>query len=275
MSTTTLRSSSKRAKALIPLASALIVAGVFSSPLHAQQLIAPTAAVASYSQSFLSAMQAQHEFSFPAATSPLMDTTGANSASGDQGKFFFLSASLSSDPVVRSVTVRSDQTLVFSPITILYWADAVFDTEAKMRADAIKVLGVVSNLSVKVDGVDAQLPFGVSSLQDFRQSGPLFPFVLVPGNITGYAPGVFPAITEGYTFAMEGLPLGAHTLRFTALMTSGYGFTFSQDITYNISSVPETSTWAMMSLGMAAIGVGALRRRRSQALDQGSDQPRD
>ncbi len=228
--------------------------------VQAQQLLDPGAPVASYSQSYLSAALAQWEYSFPAATSPLLDTTGAATVSGDQGKYFFLAASLSEAPVVRNVTVRSDQTLVFSPITILYWADAVMDTEAKMRADAIKVLGTVSNLTVTVDGADALLPAGVSSTQAFRQSGPLFPFTLVPDNITGYAPGVFPALTEGFTFAMAPLAEGNHTLRFTAQMNSDYGFTFAQDITYNISAVPEPSTWASLGLGLLAIGARSLRR---------------
>jgi len=230
---------------------------------QAQQLLDPGAPVASYSQSYLSAALVQWEYSFPAATSPLLDTTGAATASGDQGKYFFLAASTSDVPVVRNVTVRSDQTLVFSPITILYWADAVMDTEAKMRADAIKVLGTVTNLTVTVDGVDALLPAGVSSTQAFRQSGPLFPFTLVPDNITGYAPGVFPAITEGFTFAMAPLSAGNHTLHFTAQMNSDYGFTFTQDITYNISAVPEPSTWASLTLGLVAIGARSLRRRQS------------
>lgn len=248
-------------QALTRLASATLLALAVSG-VHAQQLLDPGAPVASYSQSYLSAALAQWEYSFPAATNPLLDTTGAATASGDQGKYFFLAASLSDAPVVRNVTVRSDQILVFSPISILYWADAVMDTEAKMRADAIKVLGTVSNLTVTVDGADALLPAGVSSTQAFRQSSPLFPFTLVQDNITGYAPGVFPALTEGFTFAMAPLAEGNHTLRFTALMNSDYGFTFAQDITYNISAVPEPSTWAAMTLGLVAIA--ALRRRRNE-----------
>jgi len=252
------------ARRLIPLAAAFVVAGA-CGPLHAQQLIAPTAPVASFSQGYLSAQMTQWEFSFPAATSPLLDTTGAFSASGDQGQYFFLPGSMSGDPVVRNVTVRPDQTLLISPISVLYWTDAVMDTEAKIRADAINVLGVVSNLSVMIDGAPALMPAGFTSLQQFRQSSPLFPLTLVEGNITGYAPGVFPAIVEGFTMALAGLPLGNHQLQFTALMSSigpYAGYTFAQDITYNITSVPEASSWAMMGLGLMAVSASVMRRRR-------------
>lgn len=248
-------------QSLTRLASAALLALAVHG-VQAQHLLHPGAPVASYSQSYLSAGLAQWEYSFPAATNPLLDTTGAATASGDQGKYFFLAASTTEAPVVRNVTVRSDQILVFSPITVLYWADAVMDTEAKMREDAIKVLGTVTNLTVTVDGADALLPAGVSSTQDFRQSGPLFPFTLVQDNITGYAPGVFPGITEGFTFAMAPLAAGNHTLRFTALMNSDYGFTFAQDVTYNISAVPEPSTWASLALGLVAIAARSLRRRQ-------------
>ena len=249
---------------LAPLASAAVLA-LASAHLHAQQLIAPTASVASFSQSYLSAQLAQWEFSSPAATNPLLDLTGAATAAGDQGKYFFLAASLTEDPIVRGVTVRTDQMLVFSPIAVVYWADAVMDTEAKMRADALNVLGVVSNLSITIDGAPALLPDGYSSLQQFRQSSPLFPFTLTQDNITGYAPGVFPAIVEGYLMALQGLPIGQHQLRFTALMSAigpYAGYTFAQDITYNITSVPEASSWAMMGLGLAAVSASVMRRRR-------------
>ncbi len=173
--------------------------------------------------------------------------------------------------------VRSDQTLLFSPISVLYWTDAIFDTEAKLRADTANVLGVVSNLSVTVDGAPALLPAGVTSLQQFRQSSPLFPLHVIEGNIfsavPGVFPGVFPAIVEGYTMALQALPVGNHPLRFTALMSSVgpyVGTSLAQDITYNITAVPEVSTWAMMGLGLG-LGLGLLavatarpRRRRAR-----------
>ena len=255
-----------------PLAAVLLTASL-CAPVQAQQLFAPTAMVGGYNQSFLSAQLAQWAFSIPAATNPLLDLTGAHSAQGDQGNYFFLASSFTTDPVVRSVTVRNDQALVFSPITVVYWADAVVNTEAAMRADAAHALGNVSNLTVTVDGAPAWLPAGVTSLAPFLQAGPLFPLSLPPGGVietlTGLPPGVFPAITLGYTFALDALTAGQHQLRFTSTVapTGPYAgippFTF--DITYNITAVPEPGTMALLCLGLAAVGALAMRQWRGDS----------
>lgn len=254
------------ARSLSPLAIAAVL-GTTAGPLHAQQMIAPDATIASFSQSYLSAQHAQWAFSFPAATSPLLDATGAFSAAGDQGSYFFLTGSGSADPVVRNVTVRPNQALFFNLVAVLDYASPGFETEAALRADAADFIGVASNLSVSVDGAPALMPAGYSSLDQFRQSSPLFPMTFVVDNIFGLPPAVIPAIVDGYWVGLEALSKGSHELHFTA-QTNGVGayagFTFAQDITYHINSVPEASTWAMMCLGLVAVAAGAMRRRRER-----------
>ncbi|MCV2359372.1 PEP-CTERM sorting domain-containing protein [Paucibacter sp. TC2R-5] len=254
---------------LLPLAAAALLA-ISAAPLRAQQMIAPNAMVGGYSQSFLSAQMAQWEFSIPAATNPILDMTGAHTAQGDHGSYFFLASTFSQAPVVRNVTVRTDQTLVFSPVTILYWADAQVFTEADMRTHAAYALGDVSSLTVTVDGADL-LSNDPGSRNPFLQASPLFPLSLPPGGIIdtmwGYPPGIFPAVTLGYTFALEGLTAGQHQLRFTSTFVStgpyAGGPPTSYDVTYNITAVPEPGTWALMGLGLLAIGAGTLHRRRA------------
>lgn len=248
---------------LIAVATATLVATA-AGPLRAQQLIAPDATIAGLSQSYLSAQWAQWVYSYTAPTNPLLDTTGAHSAAGGQGSYFFLAPAPGEDPIVRNVTVRSDQTLFFPLVGVLASLDDTYTTEAQLRAVASDVIGVASNLTVTIDSAPALMPAGFSSLLEFRQYSPLFPMNFIADNIAGVPQSVIGAVNDGYFVGLEGLAKGSHELHFTSFIQSvgDYaGFTFAQDITYHITSVPEASTWAMMSLGLLAISAGALRRR--------------
>ena len=243
------------ARHLIPLASAAIMLAA-GGPARAQQLIAPDATIASFSQSYLSARWTQWLISYTAPTNPSLDTTGAFSALGDQGSYFFLTGTFGTEPVVRNVTVRPDQILFFPLLNVLSVIPYFGSTEAEIRADASDGLGIASNLSVTVDGAPALLPPGTSSLDDFRQYSPLFPMNFIADNILGVPPAVLDAVTDGYWVGLEALPVGSHELRFTA-QSNGIGAyagsEFSQDITYHISSVPEASSLAMLCLGLLGV----------------------
>ena len=251
------------------IATLAALAALASGPVLAQQLIAPDATIAGFSQSELAAQFAQWSSDYPVGANPTRDDTGAFSALGNRGSYFFLGASGTPDPIVRSVTVRPDQTLFVSILSYLDYAGGDVQTEAQIRQEVAYVLGVVSNLSVTVDGAPALLPAGFSSLQQFHQSSPLFSIVFIDNNIYGVPPDVLPAVADGFFFGLEGLPLGEHSLHFTAHSepTGPFAglFSFGQDITYNISSVPEASTRSMLSLGLLAMGAGALQRRRRSA----------
>jgi PEP-CTERM motif len=263
MSTTLSHVSRTVARPLTRLAAALLVAGVCSGSLHAQQLLAPTATVGGYSQSFIQAQFSQWVLGIPADTNPVFDGPGADRSLGDQGSHFFLPGSFDGTPVVRNVTVRTDQTLFLNVANVTVWPD-FNETEAELRAIGNHVIGIVNSMSVTVDGSAALLPAGTAALVDLRQSSPLFPLQVIPNNLGGWIPGVFPAISDGYLLAMAPLSQGNHQIRWTfnASPTGPFEgqFTFEQDITYNITAVPEASTWAMMSLGM--LGIAGLTRRR-------------
>lgn len=277
MSTTLSHVSSTVARPLTRLAAALLVAGVCGGPLHAQQLLAPTATVAGYSQSFIQSQFSQWVLGIPADVNPVFDGPGANRALGDQGQYFFLPGSFDGTPVVRNVTVRPDQTLFLNLQVAIVWPD-LNETEAELRAIGNNVIGNVNSMSVTVNGANALLPAGTSSLVDLRQTSALFPLQVNPDNLGGWPPGVFPAISDGYLLAMAPLSLGTHQVRWTFNSSPTGPFegqwTNLQDITYNITAVPEASTWAMMSLGMLGIAGASLRRRRMQALDQRGDELR-
>lgn len=271
MSQTTLhtpRTARTVARPLTRLAAALLVAGAFSGPLQAQQLIAPTTPVAGFSQGEIMAQFGQWALAYPAANNPVLDTTGAFSHLGDQGAYFFLPGSFGPDPVVRSVTVRPNQTLFLNLMVVTYWQDTPTQTAEEMRALANDIIGNVSGMSITVNGAAAVLPDGYASLTALRQSSPAHTLTVIPDNIGPPWPaGDFLAIDDGWLIAMQGLPLGNHTVKWTfnSSPTGDFAgqFTLAQDITFNVTSVPEPGTWAMMSLGMAAVGAGALRRRRA------------
>ncbi len=266
--TTTRRPAPATPSRLLPLMATVTLA-VACGAAQAQQVLAPNAPIASFSQSYLAGQFGQWGSSYPNGANPTRDDTGAFSALGDQGSYFFLGASEKQTPIVRNVTVRPDQTLFISLLSYIDYTGPGVETEAALREEVGYALGIVSNMTLTVDGVPALMPAGYSSLQAFRQSSPLFPITFIDNNIYGLPAAVLPAIVEGYFVGLQGLPAGQHQLHFTAFSEPTGPFTglfsLAQDITYNVTSVPETSSLAMMGLGLAAIAAGALRRRRLSA----------
>lgn len=236
-----------------------------SLAVQAQQIIAPTAMVGGMSQSDLMMDFGNWTASHTVATSPSTDTTGANAAAGDRGSYFYLTGSGDATPVVRQVTVRTDQTLMINLVAFFYWEDPAIRDEAGIRADLVDLWGTVSNLSLTVNGAAPAMPAGTTSLNQFLQSSPYFSLNFAPGNVFGWPASTWPAVVESYMVGLQGLTPGQHQLHFTSRVDSTgafAGLNFAQDITYNITAVPEASTLATLSLGLLVMAAGALRRRR-------------
>lgn len=228
-------------------------------------VIEPTAAIDGISQADHSARWWQWAISYPSGSNPIEDSTGEFAQLGDQGGVFYLAGAFSSTPVVRSATVESDQILFF-PLTAVSSSIPFFGSnEAEIRADASDDIGVVSDLSVSLNGLAVALPPSAGSLSDFRQLSPLFDFTLPIDNVFGGPPGTYSSVSDGFWVALEELTPGEHQLRFTS-RSEGIGQyagdILLQDITYNLTVVPEPVGSRLQFTGVILGLIGIYRWRR-------------
>jgi PEP-CTERM motif len=244
---------------------------ILVQPAARAGLIAPDVSVAGQSQAQWSVQWWQWAASFQNGTNPVQDTTGALSYLGNQGPVFFLAGTFGSDPVVRAVTVEADQSLFFPLANVVSVAPFNGSTEAELRQDASDTLGVISNLSISLNGTPVSLPPGTSSLLDFRQLSPpgLFDLNLPVNNVFGAPDGDYPAVSDGYWATLGPLAPGTYQLHFTS-QSDGTGIytgnELIQDITYNITSVPEPSSWVLAAIGLT-VALGAFLRVRGCAYE--------
>jgi len=221
-------------------------------------VIAPDQPVNGVSQPDLSARWWQWMLTYPAATNPVLDTTGQNShLGGDQTAVshpgvFFLAGNFSGFES-RTVTVASSESLFLPLINTVSFIPAFGNTEAEIRADAAATLGTVSGLFARLDGIDLPLPASASSLLDFRQQSALFSLTFPADNVYGVTPGSYDSVADGYWLALEALAPGHYTLEFGASATGtpdlGYP-PFSLTQTYDITVVPEPATWQLLVAGL-------------------------
>jgi hypothetical protein len=234
-------------------------------------VIAPDQPVNGISQAELSARWWQWMVSYPAATNPVLDTTGANSALGSDQTVVahpgvFLLAGNFSGSATRTVTIPSDQHVFLPFVNTASFIPFFGADEAAIRADAAATLGTVSGLSVKLDGVDLPLPASAPDLGGYRQSSAVFPLTFGAGNVFGVDAGTYDSVADGYWLALEPLAPGQYTLSYTANASGtppGYpAFSLTQVYEITVQApVPEPGTWALMIGGLAVLGASVRRVR--------------
>ena len=236
-------------------------------------VIAPDQAVNGSSQAELTANWSKWMISYPAATNPVLDTTGQSSHLGsDQTPashpgVFFLAGNFSGAET-RSVTVTDDQTLFLPFINTVSLIPLFGSNETEIRTDAAATLGTVTGLFARLDGVDLPLPGSVGSLSDFRQQSAVFSLPFPADNIFGVPGGAYDSVTDGYWLALAPLDPGQYTLTFGASASGtppsypSFGLTQTYEVTV-MAAVPEPATWIISVAGLMIVGlVAGVRTRR-------------
>ncbi len=176
----------------------------------------------------------------PAATSPILDTTGEHCQQRQLDKVWFLAGYFDINPVVRSCSIPAKTSLFFPLINSAY--GAFLDDRPKTRTEkyvrrAARCSIPVTGLSVVIDGYAIPMLFDYFTGKTGSKS-PLFNVQLPPGNVTGLDESIIrelvlsPTAEEGYYLFVKPLSPGEHTIQIAA---EGCHPGFSQNITYNLT----------------------------------------
>lgn len=184
----------------------------------------------------LTAQWWQWALSIPAASSPLLDDTGANCMVGQRGPVWFLAGNFgTSANVQRTCTVPAGTPIFFPVINFLYFNSPNCDqgpedlSAAEMRAVLDPVVDGASGIEVRLDNrlvhdvrrIKSKV-FSVVQPAQALFSSPC----LVPGRIYS------PAVDDGYYVRLRGLSEGQHHLAFRGSISG-----FSLDIFYTLNAV--------------------------------------
>jgi hypothetical protein len=197
-----------------------------------------------------SAEQWKWVYSLPVDHHPLYDT--ADVSAGQPFKHvWFLGGSYSATPdangnltavVSRNVTIPAGTALFFpifdSEASVL---EGNGTTEAELRSFAQWLQDHAQDLTCRIDGRV------VRRIDNYRVQSPLFTIGPLPDNNVFQASGVTapegtttPSVSDGVFVMVAPLSVGRHTIHFSGaavftLAEDGFDFTFSQDITYNVT----------------------------------------
>jgi hypothetical protein len=162
----------------------------------------------------------------PPASSPVLDTTGANCAVGQSDKVWFLAGTFFISeppaPVIRHCSIPSG-TMLFFPVGNGFCAGDDFPNgfpdERKCATANAKLL---SGFRAEVDGHSIQALGGDVENNYYRALSPPFDLVLGSDNIFGAPKGTYsPGAGDGVYVMLTPLTPGQHTIHFHADSSAG------------------------------------------------------
>lgn len=172
----------------------------------------------------------QWVLALPAAENPLLDTTGAAAANGQQGDIWFLAGTPGGAPVTRNVVIPPGKSLFFPVVNYVYIHNLKEDPKNKdQRAMIGGVIDAVANLACEIDGKP------VNNLAAYRFQSSVFKLRLAADNIYaayGLEAGDWPSVDDGYYLLLAPLSTGNHTIHFHAEFPWAGG---TVDTTYHLT----------------------------------------
>ncbi len=183
--------------------------------------------------------------SFPLASNPMVDETGAYQAQGQSGPVWFLAGTVG-ESAVRTCAVPEGKALFFPILNIINdWPcpDPNFQPEPGQTMEDFLTQGAhwyidhVTMLGADVDGV------ALEGLENYRAYSKLF-YITIDPNLVTLDPcdtGLpQPAVSEGYWIMLTPLTPGSHTIHFTGrwlftLEEDGFDWDFTVDVTYYLT----------------------------------------
>jgi hypothetical protein len=175
--------------------------------------------------------------SFPAVTSPLNDSTGANCGFGQSGPVFFLVGTTGGKAVRNKCVVPVGKSILFPIVNFISAVPEDGATAEEIQALCSWATDYIDQVQVTVDGVPLQNLMADDPDSDYRFPSPIFSFTGAVGNPFGAYEGFREtAFSDGYWVLLDPLPPGRHKIHFAGhFYLPDWNWEFAVDVTYHLT----------------------------------------